>query len=192
MNDSPYLFAYPLFGATIAQDCPIGPARLAATNWKQWSDLDKRDVVEEQAGAAMWASHLGVEGGMQPPPILTMVGESLDHFEVIDRNMEVIVIGLRLAGATGFLDPRLAVRIATLPPSTTRHVGLYRMYGYGLLAEPTDHIDAAMAGEAEGLADLVVSREAVTVLRPLRAVFAPAMSPAARAAVALPKASTGG
>ncbi len=66
-----------------------------------------------------------------------------------------------------------------------RRVGPYRMFGYSMLADADDVIDVERAAEAARLVDLIESRDAHDLLRPLRDVCAPAPTPSAAVLLAL-------
>jgi hypothetical protein len=184
-SDTGYEFAGALFGATCAASSLVAGVALDPVTWGEWTFLEKTDVATEMAGQWIFAEQVGIDSPVRPPPCLRMRSPTFDDWERCSDRIGLAVLALRLTGARTFLDPGLTVMTAVRGPLINRRVGPYRMFGYSMLADPRDAVDADRAAEATRLVELVESRGAQDLLRPVRDMCAPVLSPSAAALVAL-------
>jgi hypothetical protein len=174
-----YEFTAALFGAVCADPALITDVAVGPLTWDHWRFLEKLSVADEMAGQWIFADGLGQESPVRPPPCLVTVAPTVDEWEACAERMRTVVLALRLSGARSFLDPDLTVSTAVQGSFIQRKVGPYRMFGYSLLPEPADVIDADRVAEVTRLVGLIESRAARELLKPVQTMCAPMLIPSA-------------
>ena len=175
----------PLFGASCPETVRLGDLEIAPMSWEEFEVIEKRDVLMERAGQWVMGEKLGRTGGpAAPPAIISRQRERAEPAPWPVGHGDA-VLALRLLGLDAFVDPDHTFWTESQSLLTHRHVAPFRMFGYTRIHEPVDTVTPDTASKTARLIECIREHGYRQVLRPVRLLSGPSLSPNAIVLVAL-------